>query len=111
MEKIAKDYAWDEGNLAGNFLYYEVGTGRIVGEVARQGMQGTRSRASSYIDVDHSKNLGNYIDASWAKLAVERHQQWYDSIVDSDLAQAAKERILNYHYHENNTGSPSTDSM
>ena len=80
-----KSYDWLEGTLAGNFLYYEIGTGRIVGEVSRVGMSGTRSQASSYIDVNNHIYLGNYIDATWAKLAVERKQHWYDNNIDNGI--------------------------
>ena len=77
-----KDYDWIEGSLAGNYLYYELGTGRIIGEVSRVGMTGTRSQASCYIDVTNHIYLGNYIDSAWAKLAVERKQDWFDQMVE-----------------------------
>jgi hypothetical protein len=31
MIRTSKDYDWVEGSLLGNYLYYEVGTGRIIG--------------------------------------------------------------------------------
>ena len=80
-----KQYGWDEGHTIGNYLYYEQGTGRIVGEVSRVGMTGSRTSASSYIDVNNAIYLGNYIDSAWAKLAVERHQNWYDNNIDNKL--------------------------
>lgn len=80
-----KEYGWDESTTPGNFLYYEQGTGRIVGEVSRVGMIGARSSASSYIDVNNAIYLGNYIDSAWAKLAVERHQNWYDNNIDNQI--------------------------
>lgn len=80
-----KQYGWDESVTPGNFLYYDQGTGRIVGEVSRMGMIGARSQASSYIDVNNAIYLGNYIDSAWAKLAVERHQAWYDNNVENTL--------------------------
>ena len=85
VEKPIKQYGWDEGQSLGNYLYYELSTGRIVGEVSRVGMTGSRSSASSYIDVKNSIYLGNYIDYAWAKLAVERHQAWYDDVIEGNL--------------------------
>ena len=80
-----KEYGWDEGTLLGNYLYYEKCTGRIVGEVARVGMTGSRSQATSFIDPNIPVYLGNYIDYAWAKMAVERRQAFYDGIVDGNL--------------------------
>jgi len=83
--KNNKEYDWVEGDRLGNYLYYEVGTGRIIGEVSRVGMTGTRSQASCYIDVNNHIYLGNYIDATWAKLAVERKQHWFDNNIDNGI--------------------------
>lgn len=80
-----KEYGWDETITAGNYLYYEIGTGRIIGEVTRVGMTGVRSSAVSHIDVRNPIYLGHYIDATWAKLALERHQNWYDNNIENTL--------------------------
>lgn len=85
MIRTSNDYDRVEGDRLGNYLYYEVGTGRIIGEVSRVGMTGTRSQASCYIDVNNHLYLGNYIDATWAKLAVERKQHWFDTNVDNSI--------------------------
>jgi hypothetical protein len=85
MIKSDKDYDWMEGTLGGNYVYFEIGTGRIVGEVSKVGMTGSRSQASCYIDVNNHIYLGNYIDASWAKLAVERKQHWFNTNVDNAI--------------------------
>lgn len=82
---IPKKYDWEEGQLLGNYLYYEVDTGRIVGEVSRIGMTGSRSTASTYIDVNNTVPLGNYIDYKWAKKAVEKHIDWYDRVIEGNL--------------------------
>lgn len=79
------EYDWQEGNLLGNYLYYETGTGRVVGEVSRVGMTGTRSSATSFIILGKEDYLGNYIDSKWAKKAVERHTQRYNLIIDGNL--------------------------
>ena len=85
IDKNYKEYQWMEGTLVGNYLYYETGTGRIVGEVSRIGMTGTRSQAICYMNVNSQVYLGNYIDSSWSKLAVERKQHWFDNNVDNRI--------------------------
>ena len=85
VEKLSKEYDWIEGTLLGNYLYYEIGTGRIIGEVTRVGMTGVRSSAVSHIDVRNPIYLGHYIDSTWAKLALERHQNWYDGNIDNGI--------------------------
>lgn len=79
------DYDWVEGNLLGNYLYYEKPTGRIVGEVSRVGMTGTRSSATSFAIIDKSEYLGNYIDSKYAKNAVERYILRHNNIIDGNL--------------------------
>jgi len=85
MNDQPKKYNWDESTTPGNFLYYEEGTGRVIGEVSRVGMIGARSSASSYVRVNEIIYLGNYIDSMWAKLAVERYQAWCDNNIDNAL--------------------------
>ena len=79
------DYDWVEGNLLGNFLYYEVPTGRIVGEVSRIGMTGTRSSCTSFIILGKDEYLGNYIDSKFAKNAVERYTLRHNMILDGNI--------------------------
>ena len=79
------DYDWAEGNLLGNYLYYEKPTGRIVGEVSRVGMTGTRTSASSFVVIGKEEYLGNYIDSKYAKNAVERFIQRHNNIIDGNL--------------------------
>ena len=83
------EYDWQEGNTLGNYLYYEVPTGRIVGEVSRIGMTGTRSSASSYIVIGESDYLGNYIDSKYAKNAVERYINRHNMIVNGNILESA----------------------
>ena len=79
------DYDWAEGNLLGNYLYYEKPTGRIVGEVSRVGMTGTRTSATTFVIIGKEEYLGNYIDSKYAKNAVERFIQKHNLIVDGTL--------------------------
>ena len=79
------DYDWAEGNLLGNYLYYEKPTGRIVGEVSRVGMTGTRTSASSFVVIGKEEYLGNYIDSKYAKNAVERYILRHNNIIDGSL--------------------------
>ena len=83
------EYDWQEGNLLGNYLYYEVPTGRIVGEVSRVGMTGTRSSATSFIIIGESDYLGNYIDSKYAKNAVERYIQRHNMIIDGNILESS----------------------
>ena len=82
------DYDWAEGNLLGNYLYYEKPTGRIVGEVSRVGMTGTRSSAYSFVVIGKEEYLGNYIDSKYAKNAVERFIQRHNNIIDGNLLES-----------------------
>ena len=82
------DYDWAEGNLLGNYLYYEKPTGRIVGEVSRVGMTGTRTSASSFVVIGKEEYLGNYIDSKYAKNAVERFIQRHNNIIDGNLLES-----------------------
>ena len=82
------DYDWAEGNLLGNYLYYEKPTGRIVGEVSRVGMTGTRSSATSFVVIGKEEYLGNYIDSKYAKNAVERFIQRHNNIIDGNLLES-----------------------
>ena len=79
------EYDWAEGNLLGNYLYYEKPTGRIVGEVSRVGMTGTRTSASSFVVIGKEEYLGNYIDSKYAKNAVERFIHKHNMILDGNL--------------------------
>ena len=83
-----KSYAWEEGNLLGNYLYYDKKTGEIIGEVSRIGMTGTRTSASSYIDRKLTVYLGNYIDSKYAKKAVEEHTDWCDRMVEGHFLES-----------------------
>ena len=82
------DYDWAEGNLLGNYLYYEKPTGRIVGEVSRVGMTGTRTSASSFVVIGKEEYLGNYIDSKYAKNAVERFIHKHNMILDGNLLES-----------------------
>ena len=82
------EYDWAEGNLLGNYLYYEKPTGRIVGEVSRVGMTGTRTSASSFVVIGKEEYLGNYIDSKYAKNAVERFIQRHNNIIDGNLLES-----------------------
>ena len=79
------DYDWQEGNLLGNHLYYEKPTGRIVGEVSRVGMTGTRTSATTFVVIGKEEYLGNYIDSKYAKNAVERYIQRHNNVIDGNL--------------------------
>lgn len=79
------DYAWEDGQIAGNHLYFEVQTGRIVGEVSRVGMIGNRSSATSFAVIGQSDYLGNYINSRHAKNAVERYIQRHNMIIDGNI--------------------------
>jgi len=79
------DYDWAEGNPLGNYLYYETSTGRIVGEVSRIGMTGTRSSATSFVVLGKEDYLGNYIDSKYGKNAVERFVGRHNMILDGNL--------------------------
>lgn len=79
------DYAWEDGQIAGNHLYFEVPTGRIVGEVSRVGMTGNRSSATSFVVIGDSEYLGNYINARHAKNAVERYILRHNMIIDGNI--------------------------
>jgi len=79
------EYDWVEGNLLGNYLYYEKPTGRIVGEVSRIGMTGTRSSCTSFVIIGKEDYLGNYIDSKYAKNAVERYIQRHNMILDGNI--------------------------
>jgi hypothetical protein len=82
------DYDWVEGNLLGNYLYYEKPTGRIVGEVSRVGMTGTRTSATTFVIIGKEEYLGNYIDSKYAKNAVERFIQRHNNIIDGNLLES-----------------------
>jgi len=82
------EYDWAEGNLLGNYLYYEKPTGRIVGEVSRVGMTGTRTSASSFVVIGKEEYLGNYIDSKYAKNAVERFIHKHNMILDGNLLES-----------------------
>ena len=79
------DYDWAEGNLLGNYLYFETNTGRIVGEVSRIGMTGTRSSCTSFVIIGKEDYLGNYIDSKYAKNAVERYILRHNMILDGNI--------------------------
>jgi len=79
------EYAWEDGQIAGNHLYFEIPTGRIVGEVSRIGMTGTRSSCTSFVIIGKEDYLGNYIDSKFAKNAVERYIQRHNMILDGNI--------------------------
>jgi hypothetical protein len=79
------DYAWEDGQIAGNHLYFEVQTGRIVGEVSRIGMSGNRSSCTSFVVIGKDEYLGNYINARHAKNAVERYTLRHNMILDGNI--------------------------
>lgn len=79
------EYAWEDGQIAGNHLYFEVQTGRIVGEVSRIGMSGNRSSCTSFVIIGKDEYLGNYISAKYAKNAVERYIQRHNMILDGNI--------------------------
>ena len=79
------DYAWEDGQIAGNHLYFEVQTGRIVGEVSRIGMSGNRSSATSFVIIGKEDYLGNYINPRHAKNAVERFVLRHNMIIDGNI--------------------------
>ena len=77
---------WCEGNLLGNYLYYDTESGRILGEVSKVGMSGDRTSASAYPDPREPIHvLGQYINYKFAKKAVENHWIMYDSIIEGNL--------------------------
>lgn len=74
--------AWDEGNIAGNYLYYDEDTGLIIGEVSRVGVGADRSQAAVYPRPDvNQKLLGQYINYKYAKKAVELYWEYNDRLV------------------------------
>ena len=80
------EYFWAEGNLLGNYLYFEADTGRIIGEVSRVGMSGERSSASCYINPREPQYvLGQYINSKTAKKAIEKHIYQHNMIIDGNL--------------------------
>lgn len=79
------DYAWEDSGLPGNHLYFEIPTGRIVGEVSRIGMTGNRSSATSFAIIGKDEYLGNYINSRHAKNAVERFILRHNMIIDGNL--------------------------
>lgn len=75
-----KKYKWKEAYFNDHFYYYNLGTGRIQGEVSRLGHD--KWVATSHVDSINPINLGSFIDEDFSKTAIEEHQKWYDETIE-----------------------------